>query len=54
MCTVLVIAVALPSISSARIANKVQTEIKNSVAEAYSNPRVAGDEFTKTTEEQYV
>ncbi|VDD89498.1 unnamed protein product [Enterobius vermicularis] len=54
VCTVLVIAVALPSISSARIANKVQTEIKNSVAEAYSNPRVAGDEFTKTTEEQVV
>lgn len=54
LCIVLIIAAALPSISSSRIANKIQTEMKNSAAEAYCDPRVAADEKTKKIEEQTV
>ena len=52
LCIVVVISIILPPISSKRIANKVQTEIKNGVAEAYSDPRVAVDDGAKDTEER--
>uniref|UniRef100_A0A0N5ASR5 Thiamine transporter 2 n=1 Tax=Syphacia muris TaxID=451379 RepID=A0A0N5ASR5_9BILA len=54
LCVVLVIAFVLPSISSSQISNKVRAELQDSNGSAYSDPRVAGENNAKKTEERVV